>query len=381
MVSFISKVAKHIEVQRLLQKGQKIGRHIVVFESDDWGSIRMPSVQARTRLLNKGVVLQSPLSYDLYDTLASEDDLSDLAEVLDSVRDSDDNPAVLTLDTVVANPDFERIKESGFSEYYYEPFSVTLGRYPHHEKSFALWKEGMSKGVFHPQFHAREHLNAQLWLQCLRNHDPSALAAFDEGVFSMRCMVDNKLQRVLETYNARADADYPFMLNAIKEGLDLFERLFGFRSESMIAPCYTWDSPIEEEAACNGVLYLQGSVFQSHSYYYSIGHPHQDARYMGTRNSNGQISLVRNCSFEPSQSRKHGKDRCLRDISLQFSNGLPAIVSCHRVNFIGDLVPENRHNNLRQFRELLHTIVRRWPDVKFVSSDQLGRILSEYEAQ
>lgn len=375
MFSLIKSYIKHIEVRNLLKKGRKINRHIVVFESDDWGSIRMPSLQARDRLLKKGVILQSPGSYDLYDTLASEDDLYALMEVLLSVRDKNNHPAIITLDTVVGNPDFDKIRESGFTEYFYEPFTVTLDRYPHHKNSFNLWREGMALGVFRPQFHAREHLNAQLWMNCLKNNESSALKAFDECVFSMRCIVNNQPRRVLETYNAYNETDYPFMKQSVKEGLDLFENLFGFRSTSMIAPCYTWDDLIAEEAGLRGVKYLQGSVFQSHSVYYSQGHPHQDVRYMGDYNKYGQLSLVRNCSFEPSQSLKHGKNRTLRDISRQFRLGHPAVVSCHRLNFIGELVPENRRNSLSQFKELLHSIVSKWPDVEFMSSEQLGSAL------
>lgn len=375
-LSFIKTVHRHYEVQRLLQQGIRIPIHVVVFESDDWGSIRMPSLEARARLLKNNVFLQSPSSYDKYDTLASDRDLTALLETLDTVRDSQNNPAVITLDTVVANPLFEKIKESGYQEYYYEPFPETLRKYPHHEHAFELWKEGIEKKMFRPQYHGREHLNVQIWLHCLQQGDESALAAFDEGVFSMKCMVNGKLQRVLETYNAFSESDYAFMKTAIKEGMDLFEKLFGYRSESMIAPCYTWDSTIEEAAYIAGVKFIQGGVFQSHSNVYTQNHPHQTARKMGEKNQCGQIQIVRNCSFEPSQLPNHGKDRCLRDIERQFKLGHPAIVSCHRLNFIGDLYSENRDNNLKQFKELLKMIVKTWPDVVFMSSDQLGNYLS-----
>lgn len=366
---------QHYKVSRLKRKGKKVDKPIVVFESDDWGSIRMPSLFSRECLLKKDVVLQSPSSYDQLDTLASESDLTALIETLHSVRDSSGKPAVITLDTIVANPDFERIKASGYQEYYYEPFTETLKRYPHHNNSFGLWKEGIEAGVFRPQFHGREHLNVQLWMKCLQSGDKSALAAFEEGCFSMKCMIDGKMQRVLETYNATKEGDYPFMQQSVSEGLDLFEKLFGYRSESMIAPCYTWDEPIEKAASESRVRYLQGSVFNSHSAYYSRVMPHQTPRIMGQKNRFGQIQLVRNCSFEPSQNPRLGKDRCLRDIKRQFNLHHPAIVSCHRLNFIGDLMPENRDRNLKDFKELLQSIVKNWPDVEFVSSDQLGKIL------
>ena len=377
-LNYIKAIHSHLRVRRLERRGIRVPQHVVVFESDDWGSIRMPSLATRESLITKGVMLQSPNTYDYVDTLASERDLMALMETLDSVRDSKGNPAVITLDTIVANPNFERIKESGFNQYFYEPFTETLKRYPHHGNSFSLWKEGMDKKLFRPQFHGREHLNVQLWLKCLKAGDSSALFAFEEGCFSMKCLINGRMQRVLEAYNAQTAEEYAFMQQSIKEGLVLFEKIFGYRSESMIAPCYTWDEPIEKAAMDCGVKYLQGNVLNSHSFYYSQSSPHQTPRIMGKRNLFGQVHLVRNCLFEPTQVSKYNKDRCLRDISRQFRLHHPAIVSCHRLNFIGDLVPENRDKNLKEFKELLKTIIKVWPDVEFMSSDQLGAYLESY---
>ena len=152
----------------MLMKERRIGRHVVVFESDDWGSIRMPSLAVKNRLEAKGVKLALPQSYDCVDTMASNDDLELLAETLLSVKGGDGRPAKITLNTCVANPDFEKIKASGYKKYYYEPFTETLKRYPHHDHAFDLWQEGIRKGVFQPQFHGREHLNPQKWLRYLQ---------------------------------------------------------------------------------------------------------------------------------------------------------------------------------------------------------------------
>lgn len=66
--------------------------------------------------------------YSLYDTLANEDDLNALYEVLCSVKDKNGRNAVITADTHVANPDFEKIKASGYTQYHFEPFTETLKR-------------------------------------------------------------------------------------------------------------------------------------------------------------------------------------------------------------------------------------------------------------
>ena len=47
---------------------------IVVFESDDWGSIRMPSKLAYSNLLKKGIGVDKSL-YDTLDSLEKKEDL------------------------------------------------------------------------------------------------------------------------------------------------------------------------------------------------------------------------------------------------------------------------------------------------------------------
>ena len=131
--------------------GAKTKRKIVVFESDDWGSIRMPSKKTYNALLEKGLMVDDP--YNRYDSLASEEDLSALFEVLASFKDDFGNHPVFTANCVLCNPDFERIKAHNYEHYFFEPFNTTLTRHSGCEKSFELWLEGMDKGLFHPQFH------------------------------------------------------------------------------------------------------------------------------------------------------------------------------------------------------------------------------------
>ena len=56
------------------------------------------------------------------------------------------------------------------------------------------------------------------------------------------------------------------------------------------------------------------------------------------------------------------------------------MVGVHRLNFIGALDEENRRRNLRQLRALLHAVLKRWPDVEFVTSDELGRCMTHHAA-
>src|SRR3954463_2455027 len=79
-------------------------KRIVVIESDDWGSIRMPSRQVYQDFVAKGFPVQHS-QYNRLDCLETNDDLEALFEVLSSVRDSAGRYARLTANTIVANPD------------------------------------------------------------------------------------------------------------------------------------------------------------------------------------------------------------------------------------------------------------------------------------
>ncbi len=67
----------------------------------------------------------------------------------------------------MGNPDFEKIKESGFETFFHEHFFDSYKRY-HNQDLQSTWEEGIKAGLIQPQFHAREHLNVSLWLKDLR---------------------------------------------------------------------------------------------------------------------------------------------------------------------------------------------------------------------
>jgi hypothetical protein len=86
--------------------------------------------------------------------------------------------------------------------------------------------------------------------------------------------------------------------------------------------------------------------------------------------------LFRNCFFEPSTNEKRDwKSDCLKRVEIAFKWGKAANICSHRVNFIGSIDSSNTDRNLPEFKRLLQEIIRRWPDVEFVTSDQLGEII------
>lgn len=365
-----SKIQRHL----LNIPGWRTNRKIVVIESDDWGSIRMPSKEVYDKLLKAGVRVDK-CHYNKYDSLASENDLSHLFDTLRKFKDNNGNPPVITANTIVANPDFDRIKAAGFKEYHYEPFTETLKRYPNHFRAFEVWKQGVSDGVFKPQYHGREHLNVNRWLKVLQSGSKETMMAFENNLFGISTTITTEERK---SYLAALEFDdiseLGWQKEMLSDGLKLFEKLFDFKSKTYIATNFIWHPEVESQLYDSGIVALQGG----NSHIIPGGHyPNQLIRNkLGERNGWNQTYLIRNVVFEPSES--HQKDwvyNCLSEIEIAFRWHKPAIITAHRVNFIGFIDESNRTRNLQLLSRFLSTMLSKWPDIEFMSSDKLAEII------
>lgn len=357
--------------------GWNTNRHIIVFESDDWGSIRTSSIESVNRLVASGIdfVSLDAFRYSFNDALETAEDLSALFDVLSSVEDSNNQPAVFTAVSLVANPDFEKIRREKFGEYYYEPFTTTMSRSSECINSFKLWKEGINAGIFIPQFHGREHLNINAWMQALRNNHKETVDVFNEGMWGYVNSFHNGREiNYQEAFNIHEPAEIKLLSDILKTGLDLFEDLFGYRAKLFVAPNGPFPNSLEKTLAESGVLFITQAKIQYEPIGY--GKNRRVFHYLGMRNKWGQAYITRNCFFEPGSTKKSDwVGSCLKEIETAFRWNKPAIISSHRVNYIGRLSLQNRHNGLKQLKDLLTRIKECWPDVEFMSSDQLGSLM------
>jgi len=357
--------------------GWRTKRHLVVLESDDWGSIRMPSKKTFDNLVDAGIDLLSDegFRYNKYDSLETSEDLISLFEVLSSSKDSTGRPLVLTPFAVVANPDFAKILQSDFTEYFYEPFTATLNKYSGCENSFSLWKDGIKNRIFVPQFHGREHLNVKVWMKALEAKNIKARRAFDSGMWGISTKNDPEIN---VEFQAAFDFIDPYDLLNHKEvivsGLNLFEKLFGFRASCFVPPNGPFSSKLEQVCFEEGIKYLSTSKRQIEPL--GNGRTRQKPHWFGQKNVSGLTFYTRNCFFEPSQPGRDWVDSCLYDISTAFRWQKPAVINSHRVNYIGALYKENRENGLLQLRYLLKQIMKKWPDAEFITSAELGEVIS-----
>jgi len=357
-------------------RGWRTARKIVVIESDDWGSIRMPSAKAYKKCLAAGFrVDENP--YEKYDSLASNDDLELLFDLLSGYKDSCGKNPVITANSLVANPDFEKIRDSNFEHYFFEPISKTFDRYPMHDRCLELWREGLAGDLFFMQSHGREHLNVSKFMNALRREDPDALFGFNLQIpGGMSRDGSGTCNHYIEALIYDTEADKKLKLEIILEGLELFETAFGYRSESFIPPNYIWSPDFDENVSHRGVDFYQGNR--------KMKEPAENGlklhtRTLGEKNRFGQTYLVRNAVFEPTLQKKKNKDPvqdCLRQINAAFLMNKPAIICSHRINYVGFLDTKNRDANLIQLKDLIDTIQRKWPDVEFMTSVQLGKLMA-----
>ncbi|MDO9554920.1 hypothetical protein [Rhodonellum sp.] len=348
--------------------GWKTNRKIVVFESDDWGMQRMASKASFNRLEKKGYRV-SRLHFDRFDSLESNGDVGRLLELLSVYRDRSGAPAKFTMNMIMGNPDFDRIRTTGFEKYYHEPFYQTLKRFSDKDEVMDLYREGMQSGCFRMQFHGREHVHINRWLARLRATDRLYLDAFDEGMYALE-------SGHLDAMAMYEKADIAIVKESIAAGMVLFEQTWGFKSASIIAPCYTWGDAVEKVWAAKGVEFIQGGRVQKRSI---VGqeHPRTRRHYTGEKSSEGMRYMIRNVSFEPvTAPRQNWVNTALAEVATAFRWGKPAIISTHRLNYIGSLVPENSKKNLHLLGTLLGELIRLYPDMEFLSSDELGGMIA-----
>lgn len=358
--------------------GKKTNRKIVCIYIDDYGSIRVKDKQAYETLKAAGLPMDST-RYAKFDTLASTEDLQLMFDVLTSVKDSQGYHACLTPFANIANPDFDKIRESGFTQYFREPFTETLKRYgASHEKSYELWRQGIAEHLFHPEYHGTEHINVLRFMRALQSGHKTTRLAFDNESVALPIIPGDEPLRHESTvfFIEKAEENEALKVD-VRIGMKMFEDLLGYRPKQFTPGAGIY-SP-----ALHGVLKEEGIEYINVQRY--LPYPLGDEKYVkkflsnGKRNEVGQKYVVRNCVFEPYWDNCKRNDNavvgCLENVAAAFRMHAPAIISTHRVNFVGSLEAKHRDDSLQQLKTLLKEITKRWPDVEFMDGTQMCEIV------
>ena len=359
--------------------GWKTNRKIVVFSVDDYGNVRLNSAEARKNMDDAGMKIYS--RFDALDTLETTQDLEQLFAVLSSVKDKNGRHAVFTPFALPCNIDFEKMEAEDYQNFYFETLPNTYKKLAIQQPeaytgTWDLWKDGIAKGFLRPQFHGREHLNLSIFNDKLKKRDAQLLTALknksytsisDEAYPTMSSMAE------LDFWNVTENNDLKPIL---KEGLQLFEEVYGYKSIYFTPPVFNIHQSLFQTIKNNGIQFLDLALLRNE--HQGLNVYKKSFNYIGKKTREGLIIMVRNVVFEPTEDR--GIDWVaftMKQIETAFRWNKPAIISSHRVNFCGHINKDNRQNGLESLQRLLQEIVKKWPDVEFMSADEMALILKD----
>ena len=351
--------------------GWRTDRHIIVIESDDWGSIRTRSRSDYDEMIKAG--LQLDTIFTKYDCLESNTDLERLFEVLGKYKDSTGRHPVFTPMCIVANPNFEAIKDKDFTEYIYESITETCKRYPNHDRVLNLWHEGVKNRLFVPALHGREHFNYSRWMENISTNKGMRIA-FEHQSIGSNCYKGELIMEYLGAFKPSHRSDLPMLQQVVLDAGHLFEKVCRYKPTHFIAPNAEPAYGLDPSFAQIGIKYMTNAKLRHHD----MG----DSRYRREFIWLGKyykeldiINITRNGAFEQVDPGHDWLSECMGDISCAFSFKKPCIISSHRVNYIGSIDEKNATNGLLKLDELLKEILKRWPDVEFMTSTELGEII------
>lgn len=350
--------------------GWKTNRKIVVILSDDWGSIRTASKEARDNLLKSGLNFKN--RFDYYDSIEDSNDLSGLFDVLTQVKDINNRHAVFTPYTVVTNPDFEKIEKNNFKVYEYETLPETYKKLPGYENTWSLWKEGIERKIFMPQYHGRQHQNIKIMMDGLKNNNQQMLACLKNRSWAGI----NNSPNYLSTYSFQTPEENQQHITDLKDGIKIFYQIFGFKPEHFVPPQGKYNRILEKPLKGMGINFIDVPRVKQEPQL--DGSFKKVITFLGQRNSFDQKYVVRNCMLENTNpSGINWVDFCLYSINAAFRMRSPAIITTHRVNFVGHIEPSYRDQGLKDLKKLLKTIIKKWPETEFMSLKELGGLMKQ----
>jgi len=236
-------INSHYLKLKSLLLSKKTREKIVVFESDDWGSIRMPNPEAYRISEENGYAMDRNI-YTKYDCLESADDLDELFNLLVNYKDQNNKNPIFTANFLVTNPDFNKIISSNYSQYFFETIIDTYNN--QNPNTFKKILSAKNAQLILPQSHGREHLNVERIMQDIASNNEDAKFAINHympGIINKKGPIfENNYVVALENRNKE---DLFSKKQIINEGLEMFNSIFGYQSESFIACNYVWDPEIE----------------------------------------------------------------------------------------------------------------------------------------
>ena len=359
--------------------GWKTKRKLIAFAVDDYGNVRLHSPEAYSKLKIEDVPLSG--RFDHLDTLETRQDLSELFETLQSVKDQNGKHAVFTPYALPCNINFDAIKANGFDSYAFENLPETFKKLEAelpatYSGTYKLLLQGIEEGLYQPEFHGREHLNLQLFEYLMKECHPAFMKNIElKSYAGIPKNPDWPTIGFTQAYSFWDEAETKRFPEIIRTGIAAFEKVYGYKPVAFTPPAQQYHESMEPVLLEEGIRIIDKPLFTRR--HLGKGKYKREFNATGVTKS-GYVKIVRNVVFEPTEKRDvDWVSFALSQIEAAFRWNKPAAISSHRVNFCGFIDPDNRREGLDKLRQLLKEITKRWPDAEFVSIRQLGEIISE----
>lgn len=339
-------------------------RRVIVIESDDWGICSWAPDRETHEAVSKIPEVKEyweTLPGWIDGTLETPRDMDRLFSFLEEFKGRDGRPVVFTACYVVANPDYDAIRGDDLEQYH--DIFLDEGVPEGWERGDIVGKarEGMSRAVWCPEFHARlHHAQPHLWLKAVREGSPGAAAIFEHNMFQCE-------ERVGEYVDMSPAQQEEWIAPAIRR----METLFGQPARCAVNSDAT--DQTEQVWAAEGIRARMargtGSWLNDQPDFRSAM-----GRY---REEIGMTYLNRNCWLEPLGSgdlegRRHAKG-AYEEVLAAWENNEPAVCSSHRKNYVS-LINEQVENGYEQAAWWFETLVSRHPDVYFLTSWEVAQM-------
>ena len=354
--------------------GWKTRRKIIVIESDDWGSFRFKSNAIRDKYIPD---YNSDYWMDYNDCFESHEDLKQLSKVLESTKDKNNNSACITFLMNPSNPDFKKVEVANFKTFFGKSFKHNLQEREDGEQILAWYQNAIDKHLLEVGFHGREHLNECSWIKDLKNPNSIARNGFYDRIWG-QSIISGQKDKISHrsTFEMSSLQELDLLKQNIKDGISILNKTFNQKTTYFLPPDGPYHLSLNKSLVESGIKYI--GLAKIHNNPLEPKAHQKKLFWLGKSTKEGLKVITRNVIFEPASPKQADWiGSAMNQIEKAFKFFNPAIISTHRANYTGTLNPKNREDSLNKLKTLLSGVHNKWPGVEFMTSSQLGNIMSK----
>ena len=341
--------------------GFVFNRPIVVFQSDDWGRVGLRDREGFEQLQAAGLTL-GERPYDFY-TLETADDVAALGATLKTHRDSIGRHPCVEMNFILGNLDFATMEAERWQAIHILLLANEFPRGWARPGLLDAYRSGIADGVFHAALHGITHFCRSAVQKSLEDSSRAMLlrTLWQAGT----PYIHWRMPWIGYEYWAPENPPDERFLSLdrqqqlIGEAVGAFAKMFATLPSSACAPGYRANEDSIRSWAQHGVKVAQNGPG-------TLTPPYFDG--------NEVLRLFRTVEFEPAVREDFSLEACVSAAETCFSNGIPAIVSLHSINFHSS-VRDFRTQTLKQLDSFLKVLETRHSDLLYLHDAELYELV------